>query len=458
MKTSQRLEQRTILSPRMQQSLRLLALNNVELDTAIAAEVETNPALERDAEPDLAPAAEPTPASELENLDWQAYFEDAGYAPAAGDTGGGDDPFGRLAQPQESLTQYLIRQLEAGVEDARELELALELVTALDRDGYLRVPLAALAEETGAAEAELERVLTTVVQKLDPAGVGARDLRECLDLQWRAGGETPAPAGVIIERHLVDLATKPPAAIAALLKTTPEETAAAVAYIRSLEPRPGRSFGAEVNVAVIPDVKVELVAGKPRVTFLDDAVGRLFVSPYYRDLLGVADSETRRFLRAKLAAAAWFVRAVHQRRRTLEKVAAAVFETQRDFLTEGRAGLKPLAMKDVAARVGLHVSTVSRAVADKLVDTPQGNYPLKYFFSGALTATGAEGQTDAVAVGKVKALLAELVANENKTAPFSDADLAAALRAQGVQAARRTVAKYRQELKIPGKYERQARV
>jgi len=442
----------------MQQSLRLLTLNNVELDAAIAAEVEANPTLERDAEADLAPAAEKVGPSELENLDWQEYFEDAGYAPAAEGAGEAYDPFARLAQPQESLTQHLARQLEMSVEDAPELELALELVTALDGDGYLRVPLAALAEETDASEAELERVLTNVVQKLEPAGAGARDLRECLDLQWRAGGETPALAGVIIERHLAELATKPAAALAALLKATPEETAAAVAYIRSLEPRPGRSFGAEVNVAVVPDVKVELVAGKPRVTVLDDAVGRLFVSPYYRGLLGNTDNATRRFLRTKLAAAAWFVRAVHQRRRTLEKVAAAVFETQRDFLTEGRAGLKPLGMKDVAARVDLHISTVSRAVADKVIDTPQGNYALRYFFTGALAATGAEGQTDAVAVGKVKALLAELVANENKTDPLSDENLVTALRVQGVRAARRTVAKYRQELKIPGKYERQARV
>jgi RNA polymerase sigma-54 factor len=196
-----------------------------------------------------------------------------------------------------------------------------------------------------------------------------------------------------------------------------------------------------------------------RVTVLEDRSGRLFISPSYRELLTSEgqDEPTRRFLRQRVAGAAWFIRALEQRRRTLENVTRIIFERQKDFLSEGDEGLKPLTMDEVAARVGLHVSTVSRAVAGKVVDTPRGNYRLKDFFTGSLAATPGTGE-NYVAAGKVKALLHELISSEDKTNPRSDEELVAALAGQGVRVARRTVAKYRNELRIPGSHERKTRI
>lgn len=456
----QRTELRQTISPRLQQSLRLLTLSNLELESAVAAELEANPVLERDDFGDAEPLPDNNTApDDLETLDWQEYFASAG-----GDTsevwGEVADPFARIAFPDVSLSAYLIRQLEVTALEPRVMELALELVTAFDAAGYLRTPLPALADEMGVTVEELEQVLVNVVQKLDPPGVGARDLAECLLLQWRAAGEGAPPlARKIIEENLADIAGKPIAALAARLKADEAEVRGAVAFIRSLEPRPGRSFGGQVNPSVVPDIRVELAGSRARVTVLDDRSGRLFISPSYRELLTAdgQDESTRRFLRQRVAAAAWFIRALEQRRRTLENVTRVIFERQKDFLTEGDEGLKPLTMEEVAERVGLHVSTVSRAVAGKVVDTPRGNYRLRDFFTGSLATTSSAGESQ-VAAGKVKALLNDLVATEDKQQPYSDEELVAALAARGIKVARRTVAKYRNELRIPGSHERKTRV
>jgi RNA polymerase sigma-54 factor len=456
MKLTQRLEQRQIISQRLQQSLRLLTLNNVELETAIEEELEANPLLEWEPGSPALREGISSPAARLENIDWQDYFETASQG---GYFTEGREEFDQLAAapgPPATLAEYLTRQLEVSVVDGRDFELSTCIVSALDRDGYLRLPLATLAEEIGTEEEELERVLIEIVQRLEPPGVGARDLRETLSLQWReANDEAPALAGVIIDKHLEGLVNKSRAELARSLKVPPEELEVAVAYIKSLEPRPGRAFGAEINPILLPDVRVELVDGNVEIILLDDRLGRLYISPGYRDLLATddgLDEEAARFLRYRLNAAASFIRAIHQRRRTLEKIAAAIFERQRDFLTVGGPGLKPLTMEEVADEVGFHVSTVSRAVANKTADTPPGVFPLKYFFTGKVD--GSEGP---VSVERVKSLLQDIIDVEDKNAPFSDEELAAALAGRGVRVARRTVAKYRKALKLPSKHDRKKR-
>lgn len=456
MKLTQRLEQRQIISQRLQQSLRLLTLNNVELETAIEEELEANPLLEWEPGSPALREGISSPAARLENIDWQDYFETASQG---GYFTEGREEFDQLAAapgPPATLAEYLTRQLEVSVVDGRDFELSTCIVSALDRDGYLRLPLATLAEEVGTEEEELERVLIEIVQRLEPPGVGARDLRETLSLQWReANDEAPALAAVIIDKHLEGLVNKSRAELARSLKVPPEELEVAVAYIKSLEPRPGRAFGAEINPVLLPDVRVELVDGNVEIILLDDRLGRLYISPGYRDLLATddgLDEEAARFLRYRLNAAASFIRAIHQRRRTLEKIAAAIFERQRDFLTVGGPGLKPLTMEEVADEVGFHVSTVSRAVANKTADTPPGVFPLKYFFTGKVD--GSEGP---VSVERVKSLLQDIIDVEDKNAPFSDEELAAGLAGRGVRVARRTVAKYRKALKLPSKHDRKKR-
>jgi RNA polymerase sigma-54 factor len=343
--------------------------------------------------------------------------------------------------------------LEVAGVNGRDFDIAAAIISALDRDGYLRVGTAALASEVSVDESEVERVLTEVVRRFDPPGVGARDLRECLLLQWSEDGDGAPPlAGEIIEEHLDLLALKSHGKLAQVLDASPDEVEAAAEYIKELEPRPGRAFGSENNPTLVPDIRVDLVEGEVEITFLDERIGRLYVSPRYRSLLADGqglDREAERFLRYRLKAAASFIRAIHQRRKTLEKVVAAVFDRQRDFLALGEPGLKPLTMEEVADQLGFHVSTVSRATASKIVDTPMGIYPLKYFFTGSVASS--EGD---VSVERVKALLEDIIAAEDKDAPFSDEELAAELQRRGVKVARRTVAKYRKTLKIPGKHER----
>jgi RNA polymerase sigma-54 factor len=453
MELSQKLDQKLIISARLQQSLRLLTLNNIEIETAIEEELESNPVLEW--EPGRPAEEEPAgrPGDRVENVNWQEFFAPAPREDYSPESSEDVDPYATAEVPPTTLSEYLIRQLEVAGASPRDFEVALCIISALDRDGYLRVGTAALAEETGEEEGEVERVLTEVVQRLDPPGAAARGLQEALHLQWReAADEAPALAGAIIDKYLDLLAQKSYDKLAKALKSTPDEIHAAVDYIRNLEPRPGRAFGSENNPALVPDVSVELADGKVAVTLLDDRIGRLYISPRYRELLaadGGLDEEAERFVRYRLTAAASFIRAIHQRRKTLEKVLAAVFERQREFLLLGEPGLKPLTMEFVANQLGFHVSTVSRAVAGKVVDTPVGIFPLKYFFTGSVASSGG-----AVAVGSVKALLEDIIDDEDKKAPLSDENLASELQKRGVKVARRTVAKYRKLLKIPGKHER----
>lgn len=454
MKLSQKLSQRQIISPRLQLSLRLLTLNNVALEEAIAAELENNPVLERESGSEESNEA-PTPVTHetSETFNWREYFESNPWVGGA-DEEGNADTVSTLAEPPDNLTVHLLKQLEAYREEA-DYELAANIVYALDDDGYLRTPTADLARELGVDETRLVTVLTRIIQKLDPPGVGARDLRECLLIQWRlAGGGAPPLAGVIIEKYLDEIPRKSNVELAALLNSRPEEVEEALAFIRALEPRPGRPFGSTTALAIVPDLRVELGDEGVEVTLLNDPAARLYISPYYRDLIdGEVDAETRRFVRGRIAAATWFIRALHQRRRTLEEVTREVFKKQKAFLEEGEIAIQPLTMEEVASALGVHVSTVSRAVAGKVVETPMGLFPLRRFFTVAV-----KGDAGDVSPERVKSLLAEIIAEEDKDHPLSDAALAAALARRGVYVARRTVSKYRQELGIGARYERARRV
>jgi RNA polymerase sigma-54 factor len=453
MEISQKLEHRLIISPRLQQSLKLLTLNNLEIEQAIEEELETNPLLEWEPGQPSDDKAEDRSPDRLDNINWQEALSSTPRERYAYEAAEEIDPYATVQVPPVTLSEHLLRQLEVADTTDRDFEIAASIISALDRDGYLRLGTAALATELGEDENEVERVLTEIVQIMDPPGAAARDLRECLLIQWREGdGEAPALAGVIIEKHLDLLANRSDEKLLKAVNATPEEVAVAIDYIKDLEPRPGRAFGSENNPALVPDIRVDLVGDAVEITFLDERIGRLYISPGYRELLAGGeglDREAERFLRYRLKAAASFIRAIHQRRKTLEKVVGAVFERQRAFLALGEPGLKPLTMEDVANQLGFHVSTVSRATASKVVDTPMGIFPLKYFFTGSVASSEGE-----VSVERVKALLEDIITDEDKGAPLSDESLASELQKRGVRVARRTVAKYRKLLKIPGKYER----
>jgi RNA polymerase sigma-54 factor len=447
-----KLEQRQVISMRLQQALQMLALTGIELTDRIEQELESNPALEMEREEGaIIPLSDGRSRGLTEDIDWDDYFDGTG-GPYVQETDETYDPLANQPARPESLTEHLTRQLEVICDDEGTFSVAFAIVTALDLDGYMRIPVEELAGEIRADPTEVERVLTGVVQELDPPGVGARDLRECLLVQWRLMPQPNALTGRIIEEHLGDIGHITPSVLADKLGADEADVVEAIEIIKSMEPRPGRAFGHSRNVPLIPDITVDLVDGNVRVRIDDDAGSRLYISPKYKNLLvnyKNLDEKTKKYLQERVRAAAWFIRAIHQRRRTMRKVAVAVFEHQRDFLERGPMGLKPLTMEDVADEVGVHVSTVSRAAAGKVVDTPGGIYPLRYFFTGAVA-----GDRGDVAVEKVKALLREIIEDEDPKAPYSDEALAGKLAEKGVYIARRTVAKYRKELNIPPKHER----
>jgi RNA polymerase sigma-54 factor len=289
-----------------------------------------------------------------------------------------------------------------------------------------------------------------LVQGFDPTGVAARSIQECLLLQLRADPE-PDPVSVeIVERHLEDLERRRYAEIARALKLPLDRIMESVEEIQGLEPKPGRRFGALDSRYIVPDVTVQKVGDDYVVVLNDDGIPRLRVNTLYRSLLRGAAGEDRQFVEQKLRSAVFLIKSVEQRQRTLRKVAQSLVKFQREFLDRGVAHLRPLALRDVGEDIGMHESTISRVTTNKYIQTPQGLFELKYFFHSGIASTSGE----VVSSVSVKQMIRELVAGEDAAKPLSDQDIAAQLHARGLTIARRTVAKYREELGLLPSHQR----
>ena len=476
-----RLEQQMKLAPRIIQAMEILQLPMMALQERIDAELESNPVLEM-MDPEVDEEAPPAP---------EEYADDRGEQPmVVDDSNGNQEDFQRLADfeaeygpefiepdaryrpprapqddrdpkmaamanapaPAESLNEYLLHQWSF-VEADRDVKAAGRLIiNFIEDDGYLRTPLEELRERSK-KPVSLE-VLTEAlrgVQQLDPTGVGARDVCECLLLQLAveaAAGRDVTLETEIVSRFLRDVEMNRLPQIAKRAGRSVEEIKAAIENISHLNPFPGHLVGDRSVPVITPDAIVEMDEdGELYVTMADGNSPRLHISGSYRRLARnrKTDREAKQFLRKNIRSAQWLISAIQQRRETVRRVVEEVFLVQRGFLELGQEALKPLPMMDVAGKVGVHVATVSRAVAGKYVQTPKGIFPLRMFFSGG-TKT-ADGQD--VSWNAVKAKLKEVVHNEDKSKPLNDDQLAAELSNHGIDIARRTVAKYRNLLKIP---------
>ncbi len=477
-----RMSQELRLAPQMIQSMEILQLATLELRRRIEQELEENPVLELAAEvpeegataeaPALeAPAAEPEEPDPIEaareaawERDWQESRE------AARSRGGdGEDPkmeaMNNTAARPMSLQDFLHGQFLLLESTDRERRIARNLVYNIDDAGYLPYTLEQVIEsmdpdpaEAPVAPAEVEAVLHRI-QTLDPPGVGARDLRECLLLQL---GPTPPGdlARTLIERYLEDVEANRFPKIAKETGRPLEEIKAAVEALAALNPKPGMVFGGEATPAIHPDVVVEAVEGPEgqpvdyEVSVEGSALPELRLSPFYGDRMkkeGGEDPQVREYLKRKVESARWLIDAIRQRQETLLKVARCVFRRQRAFLDQGSSHLSPLKMQEVADEVGVHVSTVSRAISEKYAQTPRGIFALKYFFTGG-TQSAATGEMASWETVKRKVL--DCVALEDKRNPLSDGDIEEKLKADGLDVARRTVTKYRKLLKIPSSRQR----
>lgn len=482
-----RMAQKQVLAPRMIQSMEILQLPVMALEERIEEEIQNNETLEVDEAgqegpvAEGAPAVEPPPAAEktvdekplivdqdhANQADFERTYDWANEYPDSDDDRSrpsasqieqaGDrylDVMANMAERPETLCDHLHEQLSNYELSEADREAADRVIYNLDANGYLPMPLEELVDPDGPADqlARLQKMLG-VVQSMDPPGVAARDLRECLLLQ--IGADTPNARQLrrLVADHLEDLAGNRLPLIARKTGFTIEQIERLREQLHSLKPKPGAMFTTPIVVPVKPDVYVDQQPdGSWKVRLEDIDLPNLRISPLYREMLAspATDPATREYIKRKINSAQWLIDAIEQRRSTLLKTAQAIVDHQTRFLVEGPEAIEPLKMQQIADRIGMHVTTVSRAVDDKWLQTPRGLQPLrKFFVGGTVSADGEEVAWDAV---RIK--LQEIVDSEPKDDPYSDDDLVQELAKGGITVARRTVTKYRKAMKIPSSRQR----
>jgi RNA polymerase sigma-54 factor len=486
-KLYQKLSQQLVMTPQLRQAIKILQVSRAELETLIDEELAENPVLEEGIEqseqeeaprteevlessgngadewPEVAEQRETTTeiaaTDKLGEIDWKEYldnYRNDWHGSTATSADYDDEKRSALENTlvrTTSLTEHVIWQLRMTGINAVEESVAALMIGNMDKDGYLRVAIEDIAFQSGQDFDVVEGALRRI-QELDPPGVCARDLSECLLLQIKADGKGDSVAAAIIRNDLSLLESRRYDKLARELNVPIEEVVAAASYIATLEPKPGRNFGEGDIRYITPDVFVQKIGEELIVTLNDEGLPRLRVSNFYRQVLGEGGTaEAKRYVQEKMRAAAWLIKSIQQRQRTLYLVTQSIVRFQRAFFDKGISQLKPLVLKDVAMDIGMHESTVSRATANKYVHTPQGTYELKFFFTSSLQ--GADG--DEVSAESVKDRIREIISKEDPRQPFSDQHIAKMLGMEHVGIARRTVAKYRGMMGVlPSSKRRQA--
>jgi len=452
-----KLSQHLTLTPQLQQSIRLLQLSTVELNQELERYLAENPMLERaefagdEAQP--APATQPAPEQEAES----PYQAEDSISFGEEFSGGGSrdeaerDDFTQIAAAEPTLQEALIRQLQLTAMSDRDKRLALLVIAHLDGDGYLTASLEEL-HEIGVGEiADLDKdevlIALRQVQNLEPAGVGARDLAECLVLQLKAldpGTPHRDCAIDLVSHHLEALASRDFNKLRRSLGVDEDELREVRALILRLDPKPGRAWSEGDVRYVVPDVLVRKSGGRWVAQLNRDAMPRLRINKMYADLLHSSRDNGGRNLAGQLQEARWLIKNVQQRFDTILRVTQAIVDRQRNFFEHGEVAMRPLVLREIADAVGLHESTISRVTTQKYMLTTRGIFELKYFF-GSHVATDTGGACSSTAI---RALIKQLVAAEDGKKPLSDHRISDILAQQGIQVARRTVAKYREALHI----------
>ena len=357
-----------------------------------------------------------------------------------------------LATPPTSLHEELSRQLQLSISSPEELQIGEAIIGNLNSHGYLTASVGEIARELGVKEEKVSQALA-VIQSLEPAGIGARSLQECLMIQLKVKGREESLAWKLVCHHFEDLAKHRFEQIAERVRAPADSIREAVKEIRALDPKPGRAFGTSA-LAIVPDLAVEKVGDRFEVECTNGYLPKLKVRADYRSLLRPKTKDTPSDeLREKLQEAVGFVKALEDRRRTMEKIAEALLTEQAEFFEKGPGSLKPLTAKELARKVGCHESTISRAIAEKYIATPWGSFPIKDFFAKKVSMSGGEEFLQ----DQLKESVRQVIKQEDPSKPLTDDRIAAKLKAQGVAVARRTVAKYREELKIlPARLRKQA--
>jgi len=483
-KLNLRLSQRLVMTPSLQQAIKLLQMSKLELQDVLTQEVVENPLLEEEEE---ATAAEQTTEAETEadataakeadadlpagaadaeapaekerdsfdEIDFDSYFEDyldSAYNPRQYEDSEQVPLENTLSKPQ-GLNEYLNWQLSMSDSDPDVREIAQYLIGNIDGDGYLRVSRDEIRAAGFEDDARVEAALS-LVRSLDPPGVGAFDLPDCLMLQIRALGIDNSLIEQIVTAHWQEFLNRQFSQLSRTLNVGLAQIQAVVEIIKNMEPKPGRKYSDERTIYVEPDVGVRKIGDEYVIQLNEDGLPKLRISAAYRRMLrggnGAIGEEAANYLKDKMRSAIWLIKSLDQRQRTIYKVADSIVRHQREFLENGIEHLRPLVLRDVANDIGMHESTVSRVVSNKYIHTPRGLFPMKYFFHSGIDST----QGSEVSSLSIKSKIAKIVSDEDSSRPHSDARIMQKLRAEGIQIARRTVAKYREELRIPSSSQR----
>ena len=454
---SQNLSLQQVLAPQLQQSLLILQAPLLELRNLVQQEMETNPVLEELATDPDNPSTTESAANDQEfkeefdklaklDEEWRDYMAQSGsYSARAHEDEEKRQFFFDSIATTETLQQHLMSQLNQQVLNANDRKTAELIVGNIDDNGFLQTTPEEMALNTGIASDDFEHMLT-LIQSFYPPGVGARDLRECLLIQLKRDGKGNSLEYKIISEHMQDLGKRRFPEIARRMGISVEQVQKCSNNIAQLEPRPGAIFAEAPKNYVVPDVTVEKVNEEYQVILNGDQIPHLRISNTYKDIMAQDGNgnEVKDYIRDKIRSGKFLIKSIHQRQQTISNIAHQIVSRQRDFFDKGSSQLKPMTMVQIADAVGVHETTVSRAISGKYMATPQGVYEMKYFFTpGYQTATG-----ESMSNTSVKEAILDLVKNEDGNAPLSDKEIVEILSNRGIPIARRTVAKYRTELNI----------
>jgi RNA polymerase sigma-54 factor len=450
----QNLTMQQVLAPQLQQSLQILQAAALELRNIVQQELQTNPVLEEELgalESEERSKDDSEFQEEFERLarldeEWRDYMaQNVSYSSRNPEDEERRQFFFDSIASQETLQQHLWEQLNTADVTESQRKAAELIIGNIDDLGFLQTSLEEMADNTEHSVEELQKMLS-LIQTFHPVGVGTRDLRECLMIQLRRLGKEESLEYQIVDKHLEDLGRKRLPEVARRLGVTVEQVQRAANFISTLDPKPGQIFTPDPNSYVLPDVSVDKVGDDYAVSLNGDQIPHLRISKTYKDLMthGTNGTDVRDYIREKIRSGKFLIKSIHQRQQTILNIANEIVKRQHEFLENGTAFLKPMTMVQIAEAVGVHETTVSRAISGKYIATPQGVFEMKYFFTpGYQTAGGAS-----LSNTSVKEAISDLVRNEDPRSPLSDKEIVEILSDRGIPIARRTVAKYRAELNI----------
>lgn len=442
--------QKLVMTPELIQAIRILQFNTQELDAFVQEELLTNPVLEQEPRHEDAPA--PAPAEpEAEPIDWKEHirniaYEDTSYRQWAEKRENESDIYERYVSSDVTLPEHLMFQLQFMAKCDEIHRIGSYIIESLDENGYMTSTVEEIVRATGSTEKKVRYALG-IIQSMDPAGVGASDLQECLLIQLRSLGLLSPQIETLIRDHLQDLADNRINVIAKSMGISAKEVQQLADVIRTLEPKPGRQFSTGSDVRyIVPDVIVEKDEDDFTVTINGSSAPQLKISSYYKDLLGKAekDDQLSAYLSDRVNSALWLIRSIDQRKQTISHVAEAIVKHQRDFFDRGSKYMKTLTLREIAEEVGVHESTVSRSINGKFLQCSYGVFELKHFFSAGVPDGSGEG----VSSRSIKEFIREMVDSEDPRKPYSDQAMVGMLEEKGIHISRRTVAKYRDEMQI----------